>query len=69
VNAQLHSAAQHYHGAFTCWKAFYILLGHRVPDEIRNLPARRHAGADLVRCWAVHEKAAVTALVNALALL
>ena len=65
VNAHLSAAAQQYHGAFTAWKAFYTIVGHRVPDEVRNMPARRKAGAALVRSWGAHEAAAVAALKNA----
>ena len=66
VNTHLGVAAQQYHGAFTAWKAFYTMVGHRVPDKVRNMPARRRAAAGLVRSWGVHEKAAVTAIEKAL---
>ena len=69
VNAHLQVAAQQYHGAFTAWKAFYTLLGHRVPDDVRAVPARRQAGAELVRCWLAHESAGIAALKGALACL
>jgi hypothetical protein len=62
VNTYLSAAARQYHGAFTAWKACYTVVGHRVPDEVRNMPARRNAAAGLVRSWLAHEKAAIEAI-------
>jgi hypothetical protein len=69
VNLYLITAAKQYHGAYSTWKAFYEMVGHRVPDEVRNMPVRRSAAAGLVRSWQAHEKAAVNDLENALSLL
>jgi hypothetical protein len=69
VNSNLGEAAQQYHASFTTWKAFYTMVGHHVPDEVRNMPDRRHAAAGLVRCWGAHERTAVDALEKALQLL
>jgi hypothetical protein len=69
INAHLSAAADHYWGAFTCWQAFYNLLGHHAPADAGKMAFRREAGAAVVRAWLAHETAAVGELRRALELL
>jgi hypothetical protein len=66
VNVHLRAAAENYWGAYTCWQAFYALLGHRAPEGSGKNPLRREAGAAVVRAWLDHERAAVGELNAAL---
>jgi hypothetical protein len=67
INAHLQAAAEQYWGAYTCWQAFYALLGHQAPEGSGKNPLRRDAGAAVVRAWLDHERAAIGELSAALA--
>jgi len=69
VNIHLRAAAEQYHAAYSCWAAFYHLLGHGVPDAVQKMPARRQAGSAVVAAWLAHEEAALTEVKAALAAL
>ncbi|MCJ7549008.1 MAG: hypothetical protein MUQ30_04935 [Anaerolineae bacterium] len=67
VNTHLEAAAEQYHAAYSCWAAFYDLLGHSVPDAVQKMPARRHAGSAIVTAWLAHEEAGLAEVKAALA--
>ena len=67
VNTHLKAAAVQYHAAYDCWAAFYALLGHGVPEAVREFPARRQAGSTIVMAWLAHEEAALAEVKAALA--
>lgn len=67
VNTHLEAAAKQYHAAYSCWAAFYDLLGHGVPDAVQRMPARRRAGSAIVTAWLAHEEAALAEVEAALA--
>ena len=67
ANDTLMAAAEHYRGAYSCWAAFYDLLGHGVPDAVQKVPARRQAGSAVVAAWLAHEEAALAEVAAALA--
>jgi len=69
VKTHLSAAAVHYHAAYDCWKAFYALLGHDVPEEMRGMPARRRAAAAVVEAWGTHEETALAEIAAALDLI
>ena len=59
-------AAKHYRAAFKCWRQFYKLLGHSAPEGAGQSRQRREAGAQQVKQWLEHERAAIAALQKAL---
>jgi len=67
VNTHLKAAAEQYHAAYSCWAAFYALLGHGVPDAVQKMPAHRQAGSAVVTAWIEHEEAALAEVEAALA--
>jgi hypothetical protein len=69
VNAHLFAASAGYRAAFECWQAYYKLLGHRAAGAARKSPARRLAGAAIIRAWLEHESAALGDLEQAVELL
>jgi hypothetical protein len=66
VNTHLAAAAEQYRAAYSCWAAFYDLLGHGVPDAVQKMPAHRHAGSAVVKAWIAHEEAALAEIEAAL---
>jgi len=69
VDTHLSLAADYYHAAYDCWKAFYALLGHDVPEVMQGVPSRRRAAAAVVEAWAAHEEAALAEVTAALDLI
>ncbi len=67
VRHHLKAAAEQYRAAYSCWAAFYSLLGHDVPDAVQKMPARRQAGSAIVMAWLAHEEAALAEIEAALA--
>ena len=59
INTSLSAASAGYRAAFECWQAYYGLLGHRTAESSRKTPARRLAGAAIIRAWLEHERAAL----------
>jgi hypothetical protein len=70
VNAHLLAAASAYRAAYESWQELYDrYLGHHVPEEARKTAAHRKGGAAAVRSGLEYEKAALTEIERALAVL